>query len=686
MVKLAPYRQSDSFSMPLRSRVSVSTIPPSTSRSKHGQRTGLLLASMILSIMYALDIKLDAYTPLHGRSLRARINAYPEVSKAVFDGLSNMVSERHNLKITSWNIAAINNNPFEYWITYDENPAYEKLMIDLEKFIEKPGSRDVAISEVFTEKMFDDLESAFEEVGWSSVRSYWEEDFKDRSIISDFLKDPLIGSKRLVSMPDRVTNTIYTEDTADSEPVCRPTVINMYEGDLSTLKKWWRKWKEFMFLNKVRLKGKDGKVKKMYPYEMLQPIKKSKYPDISRAEERDSLPLQTLCNAIFDAILVHMMNSASEPEDWQSLKQTMVKSLIRNKIPRTLEILEDEYLDSDIITLQEVSTMFIAETKKSKLGSKFHVISPKKVDPTRDQNSIILLRKSSFPNGASAELTSEVVNAFPEDSDVPLSKGDLLAITTIHKDGVPMVVASFHGDTDGLATKPVLSALATTMLSDSELISAKLVFGLDANTYEKPANRKKKQEFEDWVDHFNEYGLTSCWGDNPKASNYTTYNARTYMQPQLNKACKKANKREKGDVNPKDFILFESSDFRVVKTWKDNTGNKKFVEDMAFPTLDFPSDHSIISTIIEVKKQAIEHAEKKGAEKTRVREDDQRDQGRGSSRQGGEKWRKDEAVGTSVSNKRKLNVNNVIEPFKVTTDELGLQHTGSIGIPSLLKE
>jgi hypothetical protein len=38
---------------------------------------------------------------------------------------------------------------------------------------------------------------------------------------------------------------------------------------------------------------------------MLQPIKKAKYPDITAQEEKDSLPLQTMCGAIFDAILVH---------------------------------------------------------------------------------------------------------------------------------------------------------------------------------------------------------------------------------------------------------------------------------------------------------------------------------------------------------------------------------------------
>jgi hypothetical protein len=33
--------------------------------------------------------------------------------------------------------------------------------------------------------------------------------------------------------------------------------------------------------------------------------------------------------------------------------------------------------------------------------------------------------------------------------------------------------------------------------------------------------------------------------------------------------------------------------------WKDNTGEMKYIENMAFPTLKFPSDHGILATIIE---------------------------------------------------------------------------------------
>eukprot|EP00542_Grammatophora_oceanica_P011988 CAMPEP_0194027176 /NCGR_PEP_ID=MMETSP0009_2-20130614/1366_1 /TAXON_ID=210454 /ORGANISM="Grammatophora oceanica, Strain CCMP 410" /LENGTH=623 /DNA_ID=CAMNT_0038666143 /DNA_START=116 /DNA_END=1987 /DNA_ORIENTATION=+ len=520
----------------------------------------------------------------------------PALDVQASQGMSAMVAAGRKLRLATWNIAAINNNPFEYWITIKDNPDYEELMVNVEGFLENPGDKDVPVSKVFTQEMFDDLDSKLTGVaGWKSVKPYWNKDFKNRKIVSEFMKDPLLGSKRLASMPDRITNTINVDNR--DEPVCRPTVINMYDGDLSTMQKWWKAWSQFIFEQKLSIKTTDG-VSEQIPYQMLQPIKKAKYPDITEQEEEDSLPLQTMCGAIFDAILVHMMNTVSKPAVWQPLKKTMVKSLNKMKVPHTLSILETTYIDSDIITLQEVSSSFIDQARSSKLGDAFHIVAPADLDAVRDQNSVIFLSKDSFPGGASSEVTSAVEAAFPPGEKVPVAKGDILAITTTNTDGVPFVVASFHGDTNGLATKPVLTAIVKAMEESTALSSHRLIFGLDANTYEN-AKPGKQQDVLDWGKHYVAEGLTSCWGDVPDPSNYTTYNARTYLQPQLNKACKKEEKREKGDVNPKDFIVFGQDDFKVVSTWKDNTGKKEYVEDMAFPTLDFPSDHGILATIIE---------------------------------------------------------------------------------------
>lgn len=43
---------------------------------------------------------------------------------------------------------------------------------------------------------------------------------------------------------------------------------------------------------------------------------------------------------------------------------------------------------------------------------------------------------------------------------------------------------------------------------------------------------------------------------------------------------------------------FFDADFKVQSTNKDNTGRKVYVENMVFPTLSFPSDHGITSTVL----------------------------------------------------------------------------------------
>lgn len=46
-------------------------------------------------------------------------------------------------------------------------------------------------------------------------------------------------------------------------------------------------------------------------------------------------------------------------------------------------------------------------------------------------------------------------------------------------------------------------------------------------------------------------------------------------------------------MNPKDFILFGKDDFEVVSLWKDNAGDKVYLEETASLTMSFPSDYGM---------------------------------------------------------------------------------------------
>lgn len=494
------------------------------------------------------------------------------------------------LKAVTWNIAAINNNPFEYWIT-NKDPVYNKIMANVSTFIESPGVFDVPVSEVFTDKMYTELEESMKEAGWSGLeetRKRWESEYKDRKVISEFIKDGMLGKKRLASMPDRVTNTIITTDGV----AMRPSVINCYDGgDLGTLDKWWKQWREFMFTKEVTM-NKQGEEKTVKIRDMLTAIKKSKYPSITEDEEKISIPLQAMCAAIFDAILVNMMNTIDK-KNWQPLREDMCNKLNKRKNERTMQILEVSYASADIQFLQEVAGSFAESAKKKPLSSIFDIYYPSEMDPDRDQNSFILLKKGKFTDVV--EVTASVLKELDNTKDVPLAKGDLLALTAVDaEDGTKYLLLSFHGDTNGLATIPIVTAAHS--YGATKVPDHKMLFGMDANTYAKPD--EDQQGVVQFAQFYRSKSLNTCYGPYPNPLNFTTFHARTHLQPQLNKAVRLEEKDIKGDKNPKDFILFFSSDYKVVSTTKDNTGERKYVDNMVFPTLAFPSDHGVTSTVL----------------------------------------------------------------------------------------
>ena len=195
------------------------------------------------------------------------------------------------LKTASWNIAAVNNNPWEYWLTHSDAD-YKQLMVDVERFIEAPGERDVPVNSVFTQQMYAELETAMDAVGWDGKEgcaATWA-GLGERTIIGGFLKDKDIGSKRFISFPDRFLNTI---ELADGGCASRPTPVTGFEGDMATIDKWWACWKGFVFEEALELPGKKGEPPaSTVPYQLLSKIPRNKYPALSEAEEALSLRLQ----------------------------------------------------------------------------------------------------------------------------------------------------------------------------------------------------------------------------------------------------------------------------------------------------------------------------------------------------------------------------------------------------------
>ena len=487
------------------------------------------------------------------------------------------------LSTLTWNLAAVNNNPFEYWLTHPD-PGYAALMEAVEHFMEEPGDYDIPVGEVLTKPMFDELDALMTAQGWpcaeEAATAYAE--LAGKRIISGFMKDKALGSKRLMSMPDRMTNTI---DVVGGGRAFRPTVISSFDGEMGTVDAWWALWKDFLFASPLELPGKKGgPPTTKLPCALLTKIQRDKYPALTEEEEAMSVRLQTICLAAFDAVLVHMLQVLSPDGKWVGLKRDILDALLHKKEANVGAILTGPYAATDVLFLQEVRT---SNTLQASLGAAYEVLMP--ATPSKaDQNSAVALKKSAFDVAGAADVTAEARAKFPS-GGAAISDGDLIVITVSDASGRPFLLASFHGDTDGLATAPTLAAVHA--LHTEAYPSHALVFGLDANVYEAPKPGKQAGAT-DFLADVAAKGYAASSGERLEV---TTFNMRTFLQPQLQKACRAKEKKKNGDVNPKDYILYEPKAFGIKEFGVDNTTRKERV-DQVIPTMEWPSDHCLVFT------------------------------------------------------------------------------------------
>jgi len=484
------------------------------------------------------------------------------------------------LTATTWNVAAINNNPFEYWLTIPGDQAYADLMSKVEALMKNPGAKNILVSEVFSEDMARRLFKEMRALKWEgvdAVEELWRVDWAKRRVVSQFLRDADIGRKRLVSMPDRITNTM----AAGRSAVYRPTTVNCYGETLTSLQDWYARWLKFMFHTPVGAAGKT-------PAEQLGRIERAKYPALTPEEERISIPLQTLVLCLFDAIQVRMLNTLVGVEPWQQLRARICGALNLRKVQGIVDIVKRRFADSDVVFVQEAGAALIDEAARQLA---FHVVAPAARSKS-DQNSLVLLNRAVFQTDNVQDVTAEVMALLKDQKGV--AAGDLLAVVATDLWNRRFLLCSFHGDTNGLQTVPVATAVQQWASAQPSL---RLLFGLDANAYAQ-GEPGETLDVLDFAAAYVRLGLNSCWGKKPDPRVHTTRNARTYMQPQLSKAASQSEIDAKGDCNPKDFVLFWDSQFAPEAAQRDNTGEGRYDDAVVFPTLSFPSDHAALTAVV----------------------------------------------------------------------------------------
>ena len=110
----------------------------------------------------------------------------------------------------------------------------------------------------------------------------------------------------------------------------------------------------------------------------------------------------------FDAALVRVATRAAGSfEGWQKIRAELVDSLVKCKAERTLDVLEkcllspaEDAEDDDetlsVCFLQEVGASFVEGMRaREGLVSRYIILCPEEMDTKRDQNSILLVSKSS---------------------------------------------------------------------------------------------------------------------------------------------------------------------------------------------------------------------------------------------------------------------------------------------------
>ena len=83
---------------------------------------------------------------------------------------------------------------------------------------------------------------------------------------------------------------------------------------------------------------------------LIQPINRSKYPAVSAEEQACSVPLQILCLAILDVLLLHIVSSVA-PDAWQPVRRSLCEALIHGKLERTCRVIAT-YSEIDVFFIQ----------------------------------------------------------------------------------------------------------------------------------------------------------------------------------------------------------------------------------------------------------------------------------------------------------------------------------------------
>ena len=395
----------------------------------------------------------------------------------------------HSIKVASWNVGALQTNPLEFW--QPTNSKHRQVQENLDQALQGLG-RTIQISDIVSAQMIQDI-LALDDFGPNmEVIGDVFESIKTISVHA-YLTDKNIGRKRFVSMADRLLRD-------------RPSLISSKRAPpgIST---WWPDYLNYLQETKPIVNG------------ILKSHNSPKYGDqgFSKFDKEYYRELQLLHLAIADACHVFLAgtvplvgNMIAELGDQFGTKFTAIKEILTNHSP-------------DVICLQEVDFFAFQPL----LGFDFY----RPPASNGKQDSLILLRQGIFDNVSEVHLGSSVVGP-----------GDLVLLTCRQiRSSKSTLIASYHGETNGTTTLPLLEAIHSLSSAYESVI-----VGSDTNAhYESGGSKLEFAELERFTSKMH-------WKLSNNA-NPTTRSCRTFFQAQAHKGHHMSEIHF--DSDPKDNII-----------------------------------------------------------------------------------------------------------------------------------
>ncbi|KAF4675458.1 hypothetical protein FOL46_001396 [Perkinsus olseni] len=446
------------------------------------------------------------------------------------------------IKVATWNIGSVQTNPLEF--SDDSDHRFTHFLAEFQSTAEALEASGSTIGDILCEAFPFSVRSSllgnYRVLGLPSPESSAEAfDFLAKlRVWSGFLSSKNIGDSRIISWPDRFTNVF-------GNGRCRPSMISCYTEELSPSKAWLDSWIRFMADAHIPTLSVEK-------YNVASP-----YRENYRAFSVVGL-------AVFDSLLIAIAERTSV--DWRDMRLGRIKCVSQRPQQLVNYIVQHLLRAEDVIMLQEVSDDIQSRILSVDEAEGYELIAESNSSGAK-QRSVILIKKGCGLeiDVAASERVREAMRT--EGERRGLASGDLSVAVVSTQNDHPLLLASFHGDTNGRLTIPTLKVLSSLGLP--------LLVGVDANCYANPTPGNLAV-----VDFLKAVTDTGLYHTQPLT---TTRNLRTPLQAQ-------SAKTNVFDENPKDYILLTNAGMTIEKSSVDDGGSGGH----SLPNLRFPSDHAIV--------------------------------------------------------------------------------------------